>query len=428
VSDGPDFLLTLGRAARDVGVQPTEVRLRDEARPGPRRRADATGALDPVATVVLTESDGTLHWSEPAGQGAPVGRRAAGAAAPGRILGQFKFETLPPAAVGAYLEQLDRVLTPAQGLRRLRGDVLEPVEAPPRRGRVLLLVHGTFSTGDSLVREIRSTAAGRRLLERADACYDQVLAFDHPTLSVSPLLNALDLARAFASSTARVDLVAHSRGGLVARWWLEALRSSDAPPARAVLVGSPLAGTSLAAPPRLRAALDLLTNVGRALTLVTSTAAAAFPFLSVATGLLRILTSLSRLGARTPLVDAGMALVPGLLGQARVGNNSELLRLRRLHRPSPRYFAVRSRFESDAEGWRFWRRFVKGTGLAEMGASIVFDGPSDLVVDTSAMADLADGTQIADVHDFGPGDGVHHTSYFRRAETLDFVARALELP
>jgi hypothetical protein len=425
VSSGPDFLATLARAARDVGVQTRDVRLRDEV-PQARRRTSAA-APEAQGSVLLTESEGVLRWGEPGGFGALGGRRAAGAPV-GRIVGEFRFETLAPAKVGEYLEHLDRVLTPVQGLRRLRDDVLEPVEDPPRRGRVLLLVHGTFSTGDNLVREIRSTEGGRRFLERAAARYDEVLAFDHPTLSVPPLLNALDLARAFAGSKARADVIAHSRGGIVARWWLEALRPDDAPAARAVLVGSPLAGTSLAAPPRLRAALDLLTNIGRALTLATATAAMAFPFLSLAAGLVRVLASISRLGARTPLLDAGVALVPGLLGQSRVGNNAELLRLRRLARPALRYFAVRSRFESDAQGWQFWRRFCSTAGLAEMGADLVFEGPSDLVVDTASMADLADGREIADVHDFGPADGVHHTAYFRRPETLDFAAAALEIP
>ena len=425
MSAGPDFLPTLARAARDVGVHTRDARARDEVQATPRRRS--TTVSEAPGSVLLTESDGVLRWGDPGGFGALGGRRAAGAPA-GRIVGEFKFETLAPAKIGEYLEQLDRVLTPVQGLRRLRGDVLEDAEEPPRRGRVLLLVHGTFSTGDTLVREIRTTESGRRFLERAAARYDEVLAFDHPTLSVPPLLNALDLARAFAGSRARVDVVAHSRGGIVARWWLEALRGEDAPTARAVLVGSPLAGTSLAAPPRLRAALDLLTNIGRALTLATSTAAMAFPFLSVAAGLVRVLMSISRLGARTPLLDAGVALVPGLLGQSRVGNNAELVRLRRLARPGVRYFAVRSRFESDAQGWGFWRRFVSVTGLAEMGTSAVFDGPSDLVVDTASMADLSDGREIEDVHDFGPADGVHHTAYFRRPETLDFLAGVLEIP
>ena len=39
---------------------------------------------------------------------------------------------------------------------------------------------------------------GRTFLARAAAHYDRVLAFDHPTLSVSPILNALDLAQALA--------------------------------------------------------------------------------------------------------------------------------------------------------------------------------------------------------------------------------------
>jgi hypothetical protein len=424
VSDGPDFLPILARAARDVGVHTREPRSRDETPYTPRR--SGAGA-EPSASVLLTESEGVLRWGDPGGFGALGGRRAAGAPA-GRIVGEFRFEALEPARIGEYLERLDRVLTPVQGLRRLRGDALEDAEAPPRRGRVLVLIHGTFSTGDTLLREIRTTGAGRRFLERAAARYDEVLAFDHPTLSVAPLLNALDLARAFAGSNARIDVIAHSRGGIVARWWLEALRPPDAGGARAVLVGSPLAGTSLAAPPRLRSALDLLTNVGRALTLATTTAALAFPFLSLAAGLVRVLTSISRLGARTPLLDAGVALVPGLLGQARVGNNTELLRLRRYARPGLRYFAVRSRFESDAQGWGFWRRFASATGLAETGAGIVFEGPSDLVVDTASMADLADGREIVDVHDFGPADGVHHTGYFRRPETLDFAAGALEVP
>lgn len=421
MSGGPDFLQLLARAARDVGVHSG-----GRAGEGVPRRRGASGTA-PEGSVLLTESEGVLRWGEAGGFGALGGRRAAGSSV-GRIVGEFRFEALEPARIGAYLEHLDRVLTPVRGLRRLRGDALEAVDAPARRGRVLLIVHGTFSTGDQLLREIRAAANGRRFLERAAEHYDEVLAFDHPTLSVGPVLNALDLAGAFAGSSARVDVVAHSRGGLVARWWLEALRPGGAAGCRAVLVGSPLAGTSLAAPPRLRAALDLVTNIGRALSLAGSTAALAFPFLSFAAGLVRILTSISRLGARTPLLDAGVALVPGLLGQARVGNNPELVRLRRCRRQGLAYLAVRSRFESDAEGWRFWRRFCSATGLAELASSPVFEGPSDLVVDTASMADLADDREIAEVHDFGPRDGVHHTGYFRRPETLDFIAAGLGLP
>jgi hypothetical protein len=409
----------LARAARDVGVF-ASAPVPDAT--APRRRG--SGRPEPAGHVLLIESAGVLRWRLPASVGGGP-RRSRGTAE--RRVAELRFEMLPPNRVGAYLETLDRVLTPVQGLRRLRGDVLEPATSVPRRGRLLLLVHGTFSSGETLVREIRHTALGRRLLERAAGHYDAILAFDHPTLSVSPWLNALDLARALRGSTARVDVIAHSRGGLVARWWLDTLRPAEAA-ARAVLVGSPLAGTGLAAPHRLRAALDLVTNLGRALTLATDTAGLAFPFLSLASGLLRVLSSLSQLGAHTPLLDAGVALVPGLSSQSRVGNNEELLRLRRHGSAAARYFAVRSHFESEAPGWRFWKHFVSATGLASLGAGVVFDGPSDLVVDTASMADLGGGREIADVHDFGPRDGVHHVGYFRHEATLRFLASALEIP
>ena len=56
---------------------------------------------------------------------------------------------------------------------------------------------------------------GTAFLRDAGKSYDQVLAFDHPTLSVSPVLNGLDLARRFAGTKAKVDVIAHGRGGLV---------------------------------------------------------------------------------------------------------------------------------------------------------------------------------------------------------------------
>src|SRR5208283_5185534 len=120
-------------------------------------------------------------------------------------------------------------------------------------------------------------------LGRAAKHYDQILAFDHPTLSVSPMLNALDLARRLDGSKADIDVVCHSRGGLVTRWWLEAF---DRPigKRRAVLVGAPLEGTNLAAPPRLRYVLSWFSNLNR----VVGAAASMIPFLTVASCLARL--------------------------------------------------------------------------------------------------------------------------------------------
>ena len=45
-----------------------------------------------------------------------------------------------------------------------------------------------------------------------------------------------------------LDIVCHSRGGgLIARWWHEAIRSEPSQRDKVIYVGSPLAGPSLAA-------------------------------------------------------------------------------------------------------------------------------------------------------------------------------------
>ena len=72
------------------------------------------------------------------------------------------------------------------------------------------------------------------------------------------MLNAFDLASRLAKGVpASLDIVAHSRGGLVVRWLCEGFRHPSLR-CNAVLVGSPLAGTSLAAPARARAVMDFL--------------------------------------------------------------------------------------------------------------------------------------------------------------------------
>jgi hypothetical protein len=88
------------------------------------------------------------------------------------------------------------------------------VDAAEDGGPLLVLVHGTFvdtvSTFGKLwamhpqaVRDLFSFYKGR------------VYALDHPTMTESPITNALALARAMPAG-ARLHLVSHSRGGLVA--------------------------------------------------------------------------------------------------------------------------------------------------------------------------------------------------------------------
>jgi pimeloyl-ACP methyl ester carboxylesterase len=402
-------------------------------RRGRLRRVD-----DTVGMLTLVDVDGVLFWREGTVGAALVGRRrrAGAAAAAGQVVAQLKFEKLPTNEVWDFLRKLDDKLTPQHangtGLRRWNGTELVPVERPKGEGRTLLFVHGTFSNSESLIDQFKSLETKTGFLARAHQHYQEILTFDHPTLSVSPMLNALDLARLFAGFSVPVDLICHSRGGLVARWWLEGFGGATHGQRRAVLVGSPLGGTSLASPASLRGALNLLTNVGNALEIAGAAASTWMPLLSFGVGLMKVITSITSLTAREPILDAALAMVPGLSCQSRVGNSAELLRLRRgSGSPWPAYFAVTSDFQTAKPGWKFWHYFVNLKGFAaDYGADLIFQSPNDLVVDTASMRELSDTASIAsnDCLEFKTNETVFHTNYFQQRKTSDFILQKLQIP
>ena len=417
-------------AARELGVLSPEQAIEGELAIRDLRRKRRRAAEDPLGMLTLTEVDGVLLWSEgAAGPPALAGRRrrrAAVSGAPeGEVVAQYRFPRLGANQVSSFLEDLDRKLTPHQGLRVWRDGMLKPVERPAASmQRALLFVHGTFSSNDHMLEELTSTEHGRAFLERAAKHYDGIYAFDHPTLSVSPTINAFELSRSFADVRAQVDVVAHSRGGLVARWWLEGFGGAGVGPRRAALVGSPLGGTSLASPARLRASMSMLTNIGSALRIAGAGASSVAPFLSVPVAILRVVTSITSFAAKTPAFDAAIAMVPGLACQSRVRNNAEIAALRRARvSPRPEYFAVISDFEPEDVRWRFWQRFRK-TSLADGAADWLFDGQNDLVVDTPSMTELSETPFPADrLLDFATNPRVHHVNYFRQEETLAHLAK-----
>jgi pimeloyl-ACP methyl ester carboxylesterase len=408
-----------------------------------RRRRRETWDDDPRMAMTLTEVDGVLRWNEGYGyrRGTGLRRSRMGLGVEGDVVAPINFEKLEPSRIGEYLKTFDQKLTPScnfdspeLGMRRLvNGSWQQSGTKPLSEGRILLFIHGTFSKNEMFVDELGQTNEGRDLLKRIQdkKNYDQVLAFDHPTLSLSPVLNAMDLARIFANTKVELDVITHSRGGLVTRWWLERYDSRARGRARAVLVGSPLAGTSLAAAPRLRAAVNMLTNVARVLEKAGGLASTTFPIFTVVTGLLRVIASAGTIASKTPLFDAAVALVPGLQGQALISNNEELNRLNRDCLTSPNYYAVRSDFEPIDPGWEFWKYFVNvGDRAKDLAADLVFEHANDLVVDTASMTVLARPplpVSIRKLHDFGRSNKVHHTVYFRQPETATFIRESLEI-
>lgn len=425
------LLAALDARADAIGMRGPP-RRRALERPG-RRGGPARSATPAALALDLVEADGVLRW-RPAGTAAAAARGAEGRRrGPGRDAGHVvatrEFAAVAPDAVHAAIQGLDRGFTPARGLRRLSRGRLVACPPGPFAGRTLLVIHGTFSNSDNVVADLAATPHGRDLLGRAERRYDQVLCFDHPTLAQGPLLNAVELDRLLAGGSHAVDVLCHSRGGLVARWWLETLPRGRRGRTRAVLVGAPVAGTSLAAGPRIRAGLDAMTTLGAAVAATGQALGLAAPFLAAPVGLLRILLSLAGVTARAPIADALLAAVPGLFAQARIGNNSELAVLRGGAAADVDYFPVTANFEPAGTGWRFWRAFRRTT-LADAAADVVFDGPNDLVVDTESMADFGTATGIrpADRLDFGTTGDVHHCGYFRDPRTSAFIARVLRIP
>jgi hypothetical protein len=290
---------------------------------------------------------------------------------------------------------------------------------------------------------------GRALLDSAGKAYDQVLVFEHPTLQVSPWMNALDLARAFDGTQAEVDVICHSRGGLVVRWWIEVLQRELRPRTRVVFVGSPLMGTGLASPYRLRTALKLFANYAEAASQVSSLASLALPMFTVVQGLATLVGSASSLLAHTPVADAVVAMVPGLAAMSRYGpdgpagakvldfiqGNCELEKLSFGSQgpASAAYFIITSNFETEAVGWQFWKAFRKPLQrMADAATDALFSGENDLVVDTASMSSLGVNagvgvalTNPAQRLDFGTNASVHHLNYFAQPGTLSFIRQKL---
>lgn len=417
-----------------------------------RRRGFEPQAADGRAAVRLVRDGGEgglLRWvyEPPArARGADAGRRnwRAFGVDPRETVQRIAFPELGENAVTRGLQKLDTHLNPVlatlaspqQGLRRWNGQGWSPLAAgdvAALQGRVLVLVHGTFSQSAMYTQEFAATADGVTLfgrLTRAGGPYSAVLAFDHPTLSVGPWLNALALNDALAGCKAELDVLGHSRGGLVIAWLL---RIAPALPVRqALFVGSPLAGTSLAAPDKLRQALDTLASIADALAQAASRAGQVLPGLQPLAlgvgGLAMVLGKVLQLGARTPLADAAVGLVPGLLAQGRVANNLELDQLWPLTTPAALH-AIGGSFkpsEADEPLWKVWKRVTNLKGQAAYyGADLIFDQPNDLVVDSASMNQLGPTVLGAPQwEDLGMG-ATHHCSYFQDPRVLAWLDRRL---
>jgi CHAT domain-containing protein len=191
-----------------------------------------------------------------------------------RVFGRWLIGREERGLIGGLAQQYDANTVPAEQLLTFNQQgAIVPVGREGILGRdgrqvgendrLLLLIHGTFSKSRP-----EANGLGLEFLHWAQDRYAAVLAFDHWTLSRSPEENAEKLWEALQNALPKndgpqnryLDVISHSRGGLVARAFVE-LCNHGGIVSKVALVATPNAGTDLANPDNIARAADVLVNM-----------------------------------------------------------------------------------------------------------------------------------------------------------------------
>lgn len=287
-----------------------------------------------------------------------------------------------PARFRAFTPQNYRT---ADGVPDLTGDDWRRLSEGP----ALLFVHGTFSTSHEAFRGL-PTAVLAELSERYEG---RVFALDHHSIWLPPDANATLVAEAIpADLPFEVDIVSHSRGGLLARELAERPGRAGIPETfrvrNVVMLGTPNAGTALAERANIRTWLDLITNIAQFA-----------PDNPVTDTIALVLTLLKQvaLGAFEGL--------PGVTSMDPAGPYLQELNVDLT--PTSTYYAIAADYEPP-EGSPFSRL------AQDLAADALFSGAqNDLVVPTAGVGTIPALPRFAPTTvTFPAADGVYHGIFF----------------
>ena len=282
-------------------------------------------------------------------------------------------------------------------------------------GRALLFVHGTFSTAHGGFMQLP-----KETLEMLSEHYGgRVFAFNHPSLSEDPQGNArkfLELMRE-AGVTLDVDIICHSRGGLVSRALAERAASADFVPdefrvGAIVFVGTPNAGTLLAHPDHMMSMIDRYT-----------TALNILPTGPVEEVLEALVTTVKI------VAHATMKSLDGLMSMNPVGDY-----LKGVNMPGTsetRYYAIAANFEPNTPLMAPLRTVIKQKVGDAMVDRIFKDEHNDLVVPTDGVHTAIGPTfpiQTDACLIFPADRAIWHSAYFEQPETTDRLRKWLTTP
>ena len=422
-------------------------------------------------TVLLIEQDGTYEWHFPekttikraprrrGRQGAveqktavfrvPIGdgdlpkqRRIATRTHRGPITnfikGKIKGFILKFAArkvVGALSKRLEKGVKPGPVIItshedtdgwQHKDDFLSVKLPKDRPARILLLVHGTFSSTLGSYGALTAQLAGQRFLDLALQHYDAVLGYDHYTLAETPAQNAealfgdlLKLQR--KSKGIEFDAISFSRGGLVYRYLTEQIvpfEKTQLAFRKSIFVACTNAGTELANDDNWKNLIDFYTNMVAGTSRLLGMLPGAKLPTQIFSQAIKTIGSLVKYMAQDAVEDNA---VPGLAAMEPAGRFVEAINklpVSRIRPGATSYYAMGSNFEPD-----------RSTYAGELGKRLaikVADGfidklmgeANDLVVDTDSMfiIDPVPSAQLMEKLPFGENGEIYHTVYFNQPQ------------
>jgi hypothetical protein len=277
-------------------------------------------------------------------------------------------------------------------------------EAPPltpqaweslSRGRALLMVHGTFSRTDAAFGELPP-----EYVQTIGQKYEgRVFSFDHPTLSEDPNQNAKwFVGNVPENASLELDIICHSRGGLVSRVLAE--RQSSLPIGsrqiavqKVIFVATPNGGTILTDTKHVGDFIDTYTNLLNF-----------FPSTGVTDVLEAIITVVKQLAVATAKGLPGLqSMLPGgdFLRSLNTGQKDE-----------KQYYALASNFEPTDPG-------LKAYAENRLMDAIFEKADNDLVVPTAGVYDKNGSgffpIPVNELQVFAAADGIPHTGFFSNA-------------
>ncbi len=282
-------------------------------------------------------------------------------------------------------------------------------------GRALMFVHGTFSTAHGGFMQLPKAA----LQELSEHYGGRVFAYNHYSLSADPQANAAEFIRRMreAGVTLDVDIICHSRGGLVSRALSERAAGSDQTDdefrvGAIVFVGTPNAGTLLAQPDHMMSMIDRYT-----------TALNVIPTGPVTEILEAIVTTVKI------VAHATMKALDGLMAM-----NPDGSYLKTVNRPSAtgtRYYAIAANFEPNTPETAPLKTVIKQKVGDAIVDRIFKEQPNDLVVPTNGVF-TAGGPHFPldeTARLVYPSDrAIWHSAYFEQPETVAKLKEWLMTP